>query len=163
MQPEFRDRPAFQVMGVQVRANPTTADYGDLWGRQFASRVAELRPFAVDDAGYGVYFCTGQEGEMEILAGMAVQNVPEVPAGLVLREVPAAREAVFTTTMAQLGPTWGRIYGSGAPEYGVTMPRATTSASHPDATRARYRSPSACRSAEESSGATLRFLVGPAP
>ncbi len=115
MQPEFRDRPAFQVMGVQVRANPTTADYGDLWGRQFASRVAEIRPFAVDDAGYGVYFCTGQEGEMEILAGMAVQNVPEVPAGLVLREVPAAREAVFTTTMAQLGPTWGRIYGEWLP------------------------------------------------
>jgi len=44
------------------------------------------------------------------MAGMAVGDVDSVPEGPVVREVPAARYALFTCTMRTIGTTWEYIY-----------------------------------------------------
>lgn len=119
MNPEIRERAAFQVMGIQVRVNPMTANYQEIWGSQYAPREAEVAPFSPDKAHCAVYFCAGQgDGLVDLVAGMRVEGVSAAPEGLVLRQVPAAREAVFTATLDTIGPTWGRIYGDWLPNSG---------------------------------------------
>jgi predicted transcriptional regulator YdeE len=113
-EPTFVDRPAFTVMGVGVRINPMAADYDDIWMNQFEPRAAEIAPFAMDESAYGVYFPTDEEGMVEMVAGLSVAGVMEVPEGLVAREVPAAHEAVFECAMDAIGPAWGHIMGEWA-------------------------------------------------
>jgi len=124
MEPQLRDRPAFMVMGIQVRLeNPMTADYEAIWEQQFASREADIAPHTAEEAAYGVYFPTEQEGADDFVAGMAVSGVTAAPAGLVLREVPAAHEAVFECTMSNIGPTWQQIFETWMPAAGYELVR----------------------------------------
>ena len=115
MEPTFVDKPAFAVLGVLNSGDPTALDYGDIWGRQFASRAMDIGPVATERNAYGVYFATEQEGVVEMVAGMAVAIGQEPLEGLVVREVPAAAYAVFECTMAQIGPTWQAIEGEWLP------------------------------------------------
>jgi len=119
MTPELRDRPAFLVMGIQVRLDdPMTADYSAIWGQQFGPRAAEIAPHSSEEAAFGVYFPAEKEGADDFVAGMAVSGVVAPPAGLVLREVPAAREAVFQSNLSDLGATWQHIFTEWLPNSG---------------------------------------------
>ena len=109
MEPKLVSREAFTVMGVAVRGNPAKLDYNDIWMSQFMAREADIKPYSVDGAYYGAYFCTGQEGLVDMIAGMAVEGVSDAPEGLVMREVPAATYATFECTVGTIGPTWGTI------------------------------------------------------
>jgi RNA polymerase sigma factor (sigma-70 family) len=109
MEPTFVERPAFAVMGVLNSDDPTTMDYGDIWGNQFGSRAMEIGPVATERNTYGVYFATEQEGVVDMVAGMPVLIGTEAPEGLVVREVPAATYAVFPCTMAEIRETWQAI------------------------------------------------------
>ena len=107
------------VMGVQVRLdNPMAADYESIWQQQFGPRQPEIAPYSSEEAAYGVYFPTEQEGVDDFVAGMAVSGVEEAPEGLVLREVPAAHEAVFRSGLRDLGATWQCIFGEWLPTSG---------------------------------------------
>ena len=117
MEAELRDRPAFPVMGTQVRIHPMTADYEAIW-HQFLPREAEIAPFTAEQVYYGVFYPTEEEGQDDFIAGMAVTGVETPPEGLVLREVGAAREAVFACTMATIGETWAGSFQEWLPANG---------------------------------------------
>jgi len=117
--PEMRDRPAFAILGAEVRVNPSQADFAGIWQNCFEPREAEIAPFSTDQAHYAAYFCTGQENLVDLVVGMAVEGIMEAPEGLVLRQVPAAHEAVFACTLETLSATWGRIYGEWLPASGL--------------------------------------------
>ncbi len=118
MEPKYVDRPAFWVLGVEIQAEPSKADYDDLWMKRFMPRHDEIRKLAVDDRYYAVYSAGDEPGVDRILAGMSVSGEVAVPDGLRLRELPAAREAVFETTMGEIGATWQRIFGEWLSETG---------------------------------------------
>ena len=109
MEPEIVTRDGFAVMGVVVRGNPTSMDYADIWGNQFMKYHDQVKALSTDEAYYGVYFETGEENVVDLVAGMAVGEVQDVPDGLVVREVPAATYAVFQCTVKTIGATWQAI------------------------------------------------------
>lgn len=115
MEPRFVDREALRVMGVLVRCRPEAADFGDIWMNQFMSRHDEVAPLSTDGAYYGVDYMPDDQGLMEYVAGMAVGDVEAVREGLVLREVPAARYAVFECTVSTIGEAYGHIHGAWLP------------------------------------------------
>ncbi|MCC6729831.1 MAG: GyrI-like domain-containing protein [Chthonomonadales bacterium] len=116
--PTLCEQRAFQVLGIQERIDPTRADYRALWGR-FERRAKEVRALATEEAGYGVYFDCDESSRSDFVAGMAAARRETVPAGLVLREVPAGTWAVFECTMATIGATWEAILGQWLPASGM--------------------------------------------
>jgi predicted transcriptional regulator YdeE len=117
MEAELTDRAAFSVMGIQVRINPMAADYEAIW-HQFLPREAEIAPSSSEPVYFGVFSPTDEEGQDDFIAGMAVTAVDAVPGGLVLREIGAAREAVFACTMATIGETWAGSFQDWMPANG---------------------------------------------
>ena len=122
LQPTMEHRDAFWVLGIQEGANPMEVDYPAFWAR-FTERAAEVQPLAIEPAGYGVYFPTGEEGLVDVFGGMAVAAGVKVPEGLVLREVPTAEYAVFECTLSTIGPTWGAIFSEWLPASGYEEDR----------------------------------------
>ena len=110
MQPKIVKRDAFTVMGISTRSVPEETDYNDLWMNQYMLYHDQIQPFSTDNAYYGVSLETDEEGVIEYIAGMAVENVKDVPEGLVLRAVSAARDAVFECKVKTLGETWDYIF-----------------------------------------------------
>ena len=138
MEAKIVNREAFKVMGVLVRANPKDADYGDIWEKQFMPSHDRISPLSTDKAYYCVYFETGEEGMADIMAGMAVGEVASISEGLVVREVPAARYAVFECTMKTIGKTWEYIFKDWLPasQYEADAPLPGFEYFPPDAERA---------------------------
>lgn len=128
MEPKIVTREAFTVMGVIVRCNPMDADYSAIWEKQFMPYHDQISPLSTDKAYYWVYFETGEENLADVMAGMAVGEAASPPEGLVVREVPTARYAVFECAMDMetIGETWGRIYSDWLPasryEHDVSLP-----------------------------------------
>ena len=98
------------VLGTMDRINPMQANYRDLWDNHFGPHEAVVTALATELGYYGLYYGTGQEGQVDFLAGMVVAERAAVPAGLTLRALPGGQYAAFSCTMVTIGPTWGGIY-----------------------------------------------------
>ena len=122
MQPTFLDREAFTVMGVQERFTPETEDFEGIWKRYMAHHD-QVHPLSADGSHYGVCFGSDEEGAMDYVAGMAVPPGSECPEGLVVREVPAARDAVFGCTVATIRETYEFIHHTWVPGSPYTYDR----------------------------------------
>ena len=85
-------------------------DFAAIWTERFMAYYALLMPRSSDKACYGVSFATGRDDIIDYVAGMAVDDVPDLPEGLVVREVLAARYAVFRCTVNTIGKTYERIF-----------------------------------------------------
>lgn len=112
MEPKIINRNSFQVMGLLTRITPEDENieiYGLIW-KEFESYRHQIMPNSTDQAYYGVSFSTGEEGINDYLAGMAVRDVPAIPDGLVVREIPAARYAVFECPVPKIGETYQMIF-----------------------------------------------------
>jgi AraC family transcriptional regulator len=115
MEPAITTRGSFQVLGIQVRIEPMSADYRAIWEDQFMPHHDAVRAVARDPGYYGVYFPCDEPGKVDLVAGMAVEELEQIPDGLVVREVPAGQYAVVECEMAEIGTTWGSVYGSWLP------------------------------------------------
>ncbi len=119
MTSEVRQRAACAVLGLEFpRMNPMTADWQDIWGKQYAPREPELLPYALDEACYGVYFGIGEEPLCDLVTGKIVALGTEPLPGTVVRAMPAALEAVFESTMDCIGATWQAIFSEWMPTSG---------------------------------------------
>ena len=126
MEPTFVDREAFTVMGLQERFTPDTEDFEGIWKR-FMAFHDQIQPHSTDQAYYGVCFSVaGGERRKDYVAGMAVPPGTACPEGLVIREVPAARDAVFECTVATIRNTYDHIFKEWLPaapaDHHPTMP-----------------------------------------
>lgn len=115
MQPiKTEPRDGFWVMGLVEQATPDAVDYQAFWGK-LGPHMPELARWANTANFYGVYFPTEDREKVDVFAGQGVEGDAEVPAGLVLREVPAATYAVFECALDQIGATWQAIMHQWAP------------------------------------------------
>jgi len=111
----------FAVVGIEVRtsnAREMTADglIGRQWERFMKEQLAARIPEKAEANAIAVYseYASDERGEYDYLLGMKVSAIAEIPAGMVVRNVPTGRYAVFT---AEPGPpakvvyeTWKRIW-----------------------------------------------------
>ena len=109
MEPTFVDRHAFTVMGVQERFTPETEDFEGIWKRYMAYHD-QVGPLSTDGAHYGVCFASDEEGAMDYVAGMAVPAGTPCIEGLVVRDVSAARDAVFECTVGTIRDAYEFIH-----------------------------------------------------
>ncbi|MFH1085020.1 MAG: hypothetical protein V1772_04580 [Chloroflexota bacterium] len=107
-EPRFETREAFTVLGVEddaIKMDTVDPGFHDLWMRRFMPHHGEVSVFSTDGAYYAVWF--GMVGDLVLvgthLAGMAVRPEAVAPEGWVIRQVPAARYAVFDTTLRDVG------------------------------------------------------------
>ena len=91
-----------------------------IWN-EFERHHEKIRLHSVDSKYYGVSFGAAQDGSFDYLAGMAVGRVEETPAGVQVREVPAATYAVFACVVQSIGQTYGYIFGEWRSTSGYEM------------------------------------------
>lgn len=109
MEPKIAERDAFTVLGLQERFTPDNEDHEGIWKR-FMAHHDLLHGLSTDKAYYCVNFDVPGRDDIDCLAGMAVPADTACPDGLALREVPAARYAVFTCTLATIHNTYEHIF-----------------------------------------------------
>lgn len=112
-QPAIIQRDRFLVMGPVARRKSGTESpetLTSIWN-EFERHHEQIKAHSVDSKYYGVSFAAAQDGSFDYLAGMAVGRVEETPAGLEIREVPAATYAVFACLVPSIGQTYAYIFG----------------------------------------------------
>jgi predicted transcriptional regulator YdeE len=114
MDPKIVDRDAFKVMGVIGHFDSVAEDHTPLWEKDFMVFHDQIKALSTDEGYYGVYLGADHAEPMDILAGMVVQSAaqdaPGAPAGIQVREVPAATYAVFECLFQGIGSTYGYIW-----------------------------------------------------
>ena len=98
MQPKVVNRPAFQAIGLSYVGKNEHDEIGQMWGR-FNLRAREIQSVNQKEA-FGLCFSTvagpARPGEFEYVACLQVADDSAVPTGMVFRQVPAYKYAVFT-------------------------------------------------------------------
>jgi predicted transcriptional regulator YdeE len=108
-------KPGFTLLGLMKRFPYQEDDFEGIWKR-FMAYEGRINPLSIDKAYYGAYYPTVDSGPMDYLAGMLVEGVQEPPKGLTVCEVPEARWAVFTCTVATIGQTYDTIFKEWLPK-----------------------------------------------
>ena len=118
MQPQVVTKPAFTVVGLCIHTLAKAAEIPLLWD-QFVPRMDEVQHLAEPHVSYGLMDHFNQEiGELDYMAGNAVEQVIDLPAGMARWDLPANTYAVFETTLPNIGETFGTIYNSWLPTSG---------------------------------------------
>ncbi len=123
MQPKIVNRPAFKAIGLSYVGKNEHGEIGQMWDR-FNERANELKR-TNDKEAFGLCFSTvegpARPGEFEYVACFEVADDRSVPAGMVYRQVPAYKYAVFTHhgKLDNLGETYQFIYNTGLAQAGL--------------------------------------------
>jgi predicted transcriptional regulator YdeE len=106
--PKVVQQDAFSVAGIEVRTSnakeAASGVIGKQWQKFFQDGVLQKISTKIGDNIYAVYsdYAGDHYGEYSFLIGAKVPNGSPVPAGLVLKTVPAGRYAVLTTGKGQV-------------------------------------------------------------
>jgi predicted transcriptional regulator YdeE len=113
------ERDAFTVMGTQTRItsadqkNPET--YTKIWDA-FEEVRTQIRPLSIEQRSFGITFATNKKDAFDYLAGLSVHSDAAPPdKTFVIRNIPAARYAVFKCTSQDMGKTYQSIYSEWLP------------------------------------------------
>ena len=118
MEPKIVSREAFTVVGQKYRGKNEDNEIPQIW-QAFMPRVPEIGHIVNPHVAYGI--CGNMDvdsGEFDYVAGFEVSNAEAVPEGLVSWEVPAAKYAVFSTTLPKIGETFEYAYKTWLPQSG---------------------------------------------
>ena len=126
MKPKIVTKPAFKTVGISYIGNNQSGEIPQMWG-VFNSRYDQIP--AINDICYGLCFSKvagASEGEFEYIAATEVSDDKNIPEGMVYREVPEYKYAVFTHhgKLDTLGETYEYIYNTWLPQSGLKV--------HPD-------------------------------
>ena len=127
MKPKIVKKPAMTVVGMAYQGKNENQEIPAMWG-EFNPRMNEIKNITGNQC-FGACFSDiegAAEGEFEYVACFEVTDASEVPAGMVVRTVPAYTYAVFTHVgkLATLPDTYQYIYTTWLPQAGVEL--------HPD-------------------------------
>ena len=121
MEPKFVELPAFTVVGMRYYGRNENQEISQLW-EEFNPKSGQIQHIRPGSPAYGLCFTVpgAPAGEFEYVASFAVDKVENVPEGMVMREVPAHKYAVFTHVGAldKLGETYRYIYQTWFPQSG---------------------------------------------
>jgi predicted transcriptional regulator YdeE len=121
MQPKIITKPGFKIIGIEVRtSNPDEMSgkgkIGELWRKFYSEDVLTKIPGRRDDAVLAAYtdYESDVNGAYSLGVGCDVDSLANIPAGLVGREIPAAKYAVFTSERGVIPgiiiDVWRRIW-----------------------------------------------------
>lgn len=117
------EKPALTVVGMLYEGGNPNNEIGATWMR-FNQRSAEIKN-ALEEAAYGVCVTRPDlpQGAFEYLCGFAVSKLEDVPAGMVVRNLPATRYAVFKHVgpLESLRATYNAIYQQAMPKSGLEI------------------------------------------
>ncbi len=82
-------------------------------------RMGEIPNIVGQPYGYSAMCPEAAEGEFEYVAGFEVGQSPDVPEGMVRRDLPAARYAAFSTTLPTVMTDSETIYTTWLPQAGL--------------------------------------------
>jgi predicted transcriptional regulator YdeE/DNA-binding transcriptional MerR regulator len=128
MEPKIVNRPAFKAVGLSYVGKNEHHEISEMWGR-FNQACGPIKRINHDEA-FGLCFSTvegpSRPGEFEYVACFEVSDDKDVPAGMVFRQVPAYKYAVFTHhgKLDNLQETYQYIYNTGLAQAGLKL--------HPD-------------------------------
>jgi predicted transcriptional regulator YdeE/DNA-binding transcriptional MerR regulator len=124
MQPKFVELPAFTVVGMRYYGRNEHQEISGLWG-EFNMRVPEIQHVTPGSAAYGVCITPpdAPNGEFEYVASFQVDSITDIPEGMVSRQVPAGKYAVFTHegSLEKLCDTYHYIYQVWLPQSGYQI------------------------------------------
>ena len=129
MEPKIVSKPAFKSIGLSYVGKNEQGEIPQMWGT-FNARAGELFAQSTNKSCcYGLCFTRPEElkeGEFEYVAAFEVADDLNIPEGMVYREVPAHKFAVFTHKgkLDTLGKTYQYIYETWLPQSGLEV--------HPD-------------------------------
>jgi predicted transcriptional regulator YdeE len=118
---DFVELEHFAAIGTEIRTSnaremtPRGLIPGQ-WERFMKENVAARIPHKADSSIVAVYsgYASDEHGEYDYLVGAKVAAVSEIPSGLVLRNVPTGRYAVFTSDRGPVSKVvyeaWKRIW-----------------------------------------------------
>lgn len=117
MEPQFVKKPAFTVVGLQIRTSPMNPAIPGLWD-QFVPRIDEIPNMIEKHVSYGLmdHF---QANQLDYMAGCSAEPTNELPAGMAQWDVPANNYAVFQATLSTVGETFDYIYNVWLPATGI--------------------------------------------
>jgi predicted transcriptional regulator YdeE/DNA-binding transcriptional MerR regulator len=123
MEPKFVDLPTFTVAGMCYYGKNQNQEISVMWG-EANQRFGELKNVC-EDAAYGLCITipNAVPGEFEYVASLKVSSEEDIPEGMVVRHVPAAKYAVFTHVGAldKLKDTYNYIYQTWVPQSGLQL------------------------------------------
>ncbi len=124
MEPKFITKPAMTVVGVSYVGKNENNEIPQLWG-QWNARSNEIK-HKTGMCAYGACFTNPEgagEGEFEYVACMEVSDSSDVPDGMVVRQIPEHKYAVFTHRGAldTIGDTYKYIYETWLPQAEVEL------------------------------------------
>jgi AraC family transcriptional regulator len=119
VEPLILTRKAFTVIGLKYRGKNRQGEVRQLWQR-FASRAAEIKG-QVSGGSYGVMGHYEQPfggmgnydpsyGEFDYLAGLEVDSVADLPAGMESWEIPEQTYAVFVFPFRDIRRAYRSVY-----------------------------------------------------
>jgi predicted transcriptional regulator YdeE len=113
------EKDAFTVMGTQTRITSADQKNPDTYTKildAFEPYRTQLRPIAIERQLYGISFATDKKDAFDYLAGMTVHSDAAKPdPNLVIRNLPAARYAVFKCPGQDMSKTYQYIYSEWLP------------------------------------------------
>ena len=121
MKPKVVEESGCTVVGIEVRtsnAQEMSPDgkIGKQWARFMQGNLTAQIPNKADTSVLALYsdYASDKDGEYNFLIGARVTSAKEVPAGLVVKKVPAGRYAVFTSEKGPVGKVvvglWQKIW-----------------------------------------------------
>ena len=124
MEPKFVTRPAFKVVGLSYVGKNENQEIAQMWN-VFNQRDGEVKAIDRSQA-YGLCFDATDhpdEAYFEYVSGREVANDQDIPEGMVYREIPEHRYAVFTHEGAldNLSETYRYIYETWLPQSGYEL------------------------------------------
>ena len=118
MDPRIIKRPDLKVVGMKYRGNNENEEIPQLWDA-FWPRHEEIAHRVPDMVAYGVIDNFDEEKqEFDYVAGVEVDSLADVPAGMTGIEVPAQTYAVFDCTLPTLMDTIQHAYEGWLPGSG---------------------------------------------
>jgi predicted transcriptional regulator YdeE len=117
MEPKIVTKPAFTVVGMEYRGKNDNNQIAQMW-QEFIPRMREIKHGNYSWGTYGV--CRDlPEGEgMHYLAAVEVDQVEDLPAGMVVWEVPEQTYAVFPCTLPTLHEAYRHAFETWLPGSG---------------------------------------------
>jgi AraC family transcriptional regulator len=127
MNPRFEQKDTFHVVGVYCKAMPSETLH-KLWG-DFMQRMKEIKHVSNPEIAYQVCIYSDADPEKEgytFIAGLEVDDVSDVPKGMMARTVKPAEYAVFEHhgLLDKLHQSYEYIFGGWLQENGYQMAEA---------------------------------------
>ena len=124
MEPKIVTKEAFTVVGIPFKGMVSSGPYDDgennneigkAWDA-FNARAAEVKHWR--GPAIGLCFAMPNQDEPWYIAGAEVSQAEDVPAGMMARETPAQKYAVFECTLPTLSETYKTIMEEWQPSSG---------------------------------------------